>query len=91
MDNHDRVITNKVRIETLTNEFEEFKNHNHDDHQRIFETLDKVNERLARIETELTVKKEQEKKEMRLQMWLIGLFVSSVFTIVNWAVKYFRR
>ncbi len=84
MDNHDKTITNQVRLDVLTKQFEQFDVDNRNDHQRLFETLDKINERLTEIETTLRIEKEKDKAVLNIRMWLIALIMSAVTFIITW-------
>ena len=84
MENHDKAITNKVRLDILTKQFEQFDIDNHNDHQRLFETLDRIANRLTKIETKLTVEKEKDKQILTVRMWLIGISLSLVTFVITW-------
>ena len=87
MQNHDKTISNKVRLDILTKQFEEFDVENHNDHQRLFEALDKINNRLTKIETKLTVEKEKDRQVLTIRMWLIAFLLSAISFIVTLALK----
>jgi len=84
MQNHDKTITNKVRLDILTKQFTEFDQENHNDHQRLFEALDKISNRLTKIETKLTVEKEKDKQILTIRMWLIATFLSLATFVITW-------
>ena len=84
MENHDRTITNKVRLDNLTQKVDEMDKDNHADHQRLFEALDRINERLTKIETKLTVEKEKDKQILTVRMWLIGISLSLITFVITW-------
>jgi hypothetical protein len=87
MQNHDKTVSNKVRLDILTKQFEEFDNENHNDHQRIFEALDKISNRLTKIETKLTVEREKDKQILTVRMWLISFILSLVTYIISLVIR----
>lgn len=84
MKDHNGVITNKVKLDILTKQFEQFDVDNHNDHQRLFEALDKISQRLTKIETKLTVEKEKDKQILTVRMWLIGISLSLITFVITW-------
>ncbi len=87
MQNHDKTITNKVRLDILTKQFEQFDVDNHNDHQRLFKALNKINQRLTKIETKLTVEKEKDKQILTVRMWLISFSLSAIAIIVGALIR----
>ena len=84
MDNHDKTITNQVRLDILTKQFEQFDVDNRNDHQRLFEALDKINKQLTEIETTLRVEKEKDRAVLNIRMWLIALIMSTITFVITW-------
>ncbi len=86
-ENHDRTITNKVRLDNLAQKVEEMDRENHNDHERLFEALDQISNRLTKIETKLTVEKEKDKQILIIRMWLIGISLSAITFILTWITR----
>ena len=84
MKDHNGVITNKVRLDNLAQKVEEMDRENHNDHEKLFNALSKIEQRLVKIETKLTVEKEKDKQILTVRMWLIGISLSLVTFVITW-------
>lgn len=71
------------KLENTCQKLDDFENGYSEFKTKVFEKLDSISDKMARIETKIETQQEERKQVLNIRIWLIGLTVTTVLTVIG--------